>query len=217
MKSPLGGSQVGVAAPCRIGACEGIVLIRHGETEWSVTGQHTGCTDLTLTQSGERGAAGLRCRLRSIRFSRVFTSPLARAQRTCVLAGLGTEMRTNADLREWDYGDYEGLTSEEIYLQKPHWNVFMDGCPSGESVRQIATRADRLLAQLRSIPGTVALFSHGHFLRSLAMRWIGLPVGEGRHFALDASSLSILGYEHPSSAIPVISTWNNVGSEPVPR
>lgn len=185
-----------------------VFLLRHGETAWSLTGQHTGRTDIPLTENGERQAVQLRERLHDIPFAHVLTSPRQRAQRTCALAGLGTVAKVEPDLREWDYGAFEGLTTSEIRAQQPGWVVFQDGCPQGESVEQIAQRADRVLAHLRSLDGTVALFSHGHFLRVLAVCWIGLPVLDGRHFALDTGSVSVLDYEHMDREIPVIARWN---------
>jgi len=186
-----------------------LYLLRHGETAWSLTGQHTGRTDLPLTANGERRATQLRERLRTVTFSHVLTSPLQRARRTCELAGLGAAMQVDPDLREWDYGDYESRTTAEIRAQQPEWNLFQDGCPGGESVAQISQRADRMLANVGPRSGTVAVFSHGHFLRALAVRWLGLPVSAGRHFVLDTASLSILGYEHRNTDIPVISLWNS--------
>jgi probable phosphoglycerate mutase len=185
-----------------------IFLIRHGETSWSLSGRHTGRTDLPLTAYGEKRASELRGLLSGLAFTRVFTSPLQRARRTCELAGFGAAAQVDSQLQEWDYGDYEGRTSAEIQALRPGWNIFQDGCPGGESVEQIAQRADRVLAGLRPLDGTVALFSHGHFLRSLAMRWIGLPVGAGERFALNTASISTLGYEHPQSGIPAILRWN---------
>ena len=185
-----------------------IVLIRHGETEWSLTGRHTGRTDVPLTANGERRAAQFRGVLQGLKFTQVFTSPLQRARRTGELAGFGAVAQVEPDLQEWDYGDYEGRTTVDIRAQQPGWNLFEDGSPGGESVEQISQRADRVLSQLRSVDGTIALFSHGHFLRALAVRWIGLPVQEGRHFALDTASLSILGYEHRNDETQAISLWN---------
>lgn len=185
-----------------------LYLLRHGETEWALSGRHTGRTDPPLTENGERRASVLRDRLQGIVFTHVLTSPLQRARRTCELAGFGTVARVVPDLAEWDYGDYEGRTTAEIHALRPGWNVFADGCPQGESVERISQRADRVLATLRSLDGTVAVFSHGHFLRALAVRWIGLPVGDGRHFALDTGSLSILGYEHGDVQLPVFVRWN---------
>lgn len=189
-----------------------IFLIRHGETEWSLAGRHTGRTDLPLTENGERRASHLRERLQGITFAHVRTSPLQRARRTCVLAGFGAAARIESDLQEWDYGDYEGRTTADIQAQRPRWNVFQDGCPHGESVEQISQRADRVLTGLRPLVGAIALFSHGQFLRALAVRWLGLPVQEGWHFALDTGSVSILGFEHPDAGIPVISLWNAVAN-----
>ena len=185
-----------------------IFLIRHGETSWSLTGRHTGRTDLPLTENGERRASRLRRLLQGIKFTHVLTSPLQRARRTGELAGFGAVARVEPDLSEWDYGDYEGRTTADIRAQHPGWNVFQDGCPQGESVEQISQRADRVLAGLRLMDGAVALFSHGQFLRALAGRWIGLPIREGGHFALDTASVSILGYEHPDGETPAISLWN---------
>jgi probable phosphoglycerate mutase len=187
---------------------EQIFIIRHGETQWSLDGRHTGRTDLPLTENGERRATGLRRMLRGMNFSQVFTSPLQRARRTCELAGFGEAARIAPDLHEWDYGDYEGRTSADIRAQRPGWNIFHDGCPQGESVEQISRRADRVLAGLRPLEGTVALFSHGQFLRTLAVRWIGLPVTDAEHLALDAAAVSILGFEHHSGEIPAISLGN---------
>jgi probable phosphoglycerate mutase len=185
-----------------------LYLLRHGETAWSLTGQHTGRTDLPLTAAGENEASLLRPRLAGVDFTHVFTSPLQRAWRTCELAGLGRLARMEPDLPEWHYGDYEGLTTDQIRARQPGWNVFDDGCPRGESVAQVSKRADRVLATVRPLDGAVALFSHGHFLRALAVRWIGLPLRDGRLFDLDTGSLSILGYEHADQDSPVISRWN---------
>ncbi len=185
-----------------------VFLVRHGETSWSLSGRHTGRTDLALTPAGERSAAGLRGRLQGIPFDHVLTSPRLRARRTCELAGLGPAARVDPDLAEWDYGDYEGRTTAEIHAGHPGWNIFEDGCPNGESVEQVAARADRVLAGLRSMAGTVILFSHGHFLRVLAVRWLGWPVREGRHLALDTASVGKLGYERPGNSTPVIALWN---------
>jgi len=187
-----------------------LFLIRHGETAWSLSGQHTSRTDLALTPHGEAVARQLAQRLAGKSFSQVLTSPMQRARHTCELAGLGTVARVENDLREWDYGDYEGRTSKEIHQQRPDWNIYRDGCPNGESPEQIAARADRLIARLRTLEGTLAIFSHGHFLRILAMRWVGLSVMEGRHFGLDTASIGILAYEHNHPDAPIISQWNAV-------
>lgn len=185
-----------------------IFLIRHGETEWSLNGRHTGRTDLPLTENGERRAAALRGPLKGAGFAAVLTSPLQRARRTCELAGFGSVARVEPDLQEWDYGTYEGRTSADIRAERPGWNVFQDGCPQGESVEQISRRADRVLSGLRASDGTVALFSHGQFLRVLAVRWIGLPAREGQHLALGTASVSILGFERHSGDVPAILQWN---------
>jgi broad specificity phosphatase PhoE len=185
-----------------------LFLIRHGETQWALTGQHTGRTNLPLTEAGERRAAGLRGLLSGVPFARVLASPLLRARQTCELAGLGAVATIEPDLVEWNYGDYEGRTSADIHRERPGWNVFRDGSPGGESVEQVAQRADRVLAHVRLIEGTVAMFSHGQFLRALAMRWVGLPVPEGRHFSLDTGAISILGYEHANRETPAVVLWN---------
>jgi probable phosphoglycerate mutase len=187
-----------------------IFLIRHGETKWSLTGQHTGHTDLPLTENGERRAAQLRGLLQAIKFTHVLTSPLQRARRTCELAGFGAVARVEPDLHELDYGEYEGRTTADIHLEHPGWAMFKDGSPHGESVQKFSERADRVLAIIHSMDGTIALFSHGQFLRALAARWIGLPVQEGQHFALDTASVSILGYEHTNDETPAIALWNAV-------
>ncbi|MFO1451770.1 MAG: histidine phosphatase family protein [Opitutaceae bacterium] len=183
-------------------------LIRHGETDGSVSGQHTGRTDLPLTEKGERQALQLRATLRQTKFDRVYTSALGRARRTCDLAGLAGIAQVEPSLREWDYGEYEGKTTLQIRETRPEWNLFRDGCPQGESADEVGRRADRLLSRLRAEQGAIALFSHAHFLRVLAVRWIGLPVEEGQHFALNTGSLSGLGYEHPDRDIPCIFLWN---------
>jgi probable phosphoglycerate mutase len=186
-----------------------IILVRHGETLWSLTGQHTGRTDLTLTKNGEARASRLRTLLQGMRFAHVLTSPLKRARRTCELAGFGSAAQIEPDLQEWDYGNYEGLTTGEICANRPGWNVFQDGCPGGESVAQVSQRADRLLAGLSRLGGSIALFSHGQFLRAVAARWIGLSVSEGQHLALDTASISILGFELHNGSIPAICLWNS--------
>lgn len=185
-----------------------IFLIRHGETQWSLTGRHTGRTDVPLTENGERGASHLRELLQRTKFTHVLTSPLQRARRTCDLVGLGAVARVEPDLREWDYGDFEGRTTADIRAKQPGWRLFQDGCPRGESVEQISQRADRALAEFRAMDGTIILFSHGHFLRALAVRWIGLPIQKGQHLALDTSSVGILSFENPNREMPAISLWN---------
>ncbi|MDB6125138.1 MAG: phosphoglycerate mutase [Pedosphaera sp.] len=185
-----------------------IYFIRHGETEWSLSGQHTGRTDIPLAGHGEDAARKLGERLRDIPFTRVLTSPRQRARRTCELAGLGSKAEIEPDLAEWDYGDYEGLRSVEILQKRPDWNIFRDGCPRGETPAQISGRVDRLIARLRALEGNVALFSHGHLGRVLAARWIGLPVSEAQHFILGTASLSILDFERNHVESPVIALWN---------
>jgi probable phosphoglycerate mutase len=189
-----------------------LYLIRHGETEWSLSGRHTSRTDVPLTEQGEQDARKLGGRLRAARFIRIFTSPRQRAQRTCALAGLTNSAGIEPDLAEWDYGDYEGLRSVEIRKGRPDWNLFRDGCPGGEMPGQVSDRADRLIARLRALDGVVALFSHGHFGRVLAVRWIGLPVIQAQHFGLGTASLSILGYEPSHPEMPVIALWNSTPS-----
>jgi probable phosphoglycerate mutase len=190
------------------GMVEQIYLIRHGETEWSANGRHTGATDLPLNENGERRARLLRRALGGIHFSCVLTSPLQRARRTCELAGVGATARVEPGLHEWNYGEYEGRTTPEIRAGRPGWNLFRDGCPLGESVEQVSRRADGVLASVRAMDGVVALFSHGHFLRVLSARWIGLPGGDGEHLAIGTASRSILGFEHPGGENPVISLLN---------
>lgn len=185
-----------------------LYLIRHGETEWSVTGQHTGRTDIPLTAHGEAEARGLQPLLGAITFTTVLTSPLQRARRTCELTGLGAAAAIEPDLAEWDYGAYDGLTSRDIHRQRPDWSVFRDGSPGGEAPAQISDRADRLIARLRAIDGNVALFTHGHFGCVLAARWIDLAVIEGQHLLLSTASVSILGNHPTHPEVPVISLWN---------
>jgi broad specificity phosphatase PhoE len=186
-----------------------IYYVRHGATEWSDSGRHTGRTEIPLTDQGERRARGLAARLGSVGFIRVLTSPRIRARRTCELAGLGRAAEIDPDLAEWDYGEYEGLRSGEILGLRPGWDLFRDGCPGGESPAQVRERADRLIARLRALDGNIALFSHGHFGRVLGARWIGLPVGDGERLLLDTASLSILAFERAGSAPPAIALWNS--------
>ncbi len=187
-----------------------LYYVRHGETAWSLTRQHTGRTDLALTETGESEARALAPWLSHLTFSHVFTSPLQRARRTCVLSGLGDGAVTEPDLAEWNYGDYEGKLSRDIRIDHPGWNAFVDGCPGGEMPGEISDRADRLILRLRSLTGNVALFSHGEFAGVLATRWIGLPVSEGAHFSLDTASLSILGENPSHPEIRAIRLWNAV-------
>ena len=185
-----------------------LYFVRHGGTEWSLSGQHTGRTDVALTAEGETQARELRPWLRTIPFARVLTSPRQRARRTCELVGLSAAAEIEPDLSEWDYGDYEGRRSEDICKGRPGWNIFRDGCPGGESSAQIGERVDRLIARLRTLEGNIALFSHGEFGRVVSARWIGAPVLEGQNFALDTASLSILGYEPPHPETSVVALWN---------
>lgn len=183
-------------------------LFRHGETAWSLTGQHTGRTDLPLTERGEDEARELGQTLEGISFSHVLTSPLERARRTCELVELKLTAVIDPDLAEWDYGDYEGRTSLEIRQKRPDWNLYLDGCPNGESPDQVLKRADRLIARLLKLQGDVALFSHGQFGGVLAARWIGMPLAAAAHFPLGTASHSILGTDPHHPEVPVIEQWN---------
>jgi broad specificity phosphatase PhoE len=185
-----------------------IYLARHGETAWSLSGQHTGLTDLPLTERGERNARRLEERLRGLSFSKVFTSPLQRATRTCELAGFGAVAEIDRDLVEWNYGEYEGRLTTDIHRERPEWQLFRDGCPGGESPKEVGARADRVVKRVRAVKGDVLLFSSGHFLRVLAARWLGLDPVMGRYFVLSTASLSALGYEHNLSQ-PVIRLWDD--------
>lgn len=186
-----------------------VALARHGQTAWSLTGQHTGLTDLPLTPAGEANARRLAPRLQGLAFVRVLCSPLQRARRTCELAGYGVRAEIDPRLLEWDYGDYEGRTSTEVHAARPDWQLFRDGCPGGESPAQVAARADSLIATLRDgSSGHWLLFSSGHFLRMLAARWLGLAPAEGARFMLDTASLSAMGYEHTLRQ-PVLRLWND--------
>jgi broad specificity phosphatase PhoE len=184
-----------------------VYLARHGETAWSLSGQHTGRTDLPLTERGERNARALGQPLRGLTFAKVVTSPLQRAVRTCELAGFGTSAEIDPDLVEWDYGQYEGRRTAQIHAERPDWQLFRDGCPGGESPGQIGARADRVVGRVRAIKGDVLVFSSGHFLRVLAARWLGLDASGGRYLLLSTASLSALGYEH-NLAAPAIQLWN---------
>jgi len=186
-----------------------LYLARHGETAWSLSGQHTGLTDLPLTPNGERNARRLADRLKGITFAKVFTSPLQRAARTCELAGFGTLAEADPDLVEWNYGQYEGLRSAEILAKRPDWQLFRDGAPGGESPAQVSERADRVVQSVRGFEGDVLVFSSGHFIRVIADRWLGQDPGYvGRYVLLSTASLSAVGYEHNLSQ-PVIRFWND--------
>jgi probable phosphoglycerate mutase len=185
-----------------------VYLARHGETAWSISGQHTGRTDLPLTERGERNARRLGQRLKGFTFGKVLTSPLRRAARTCELAGFGDVAQVEKDLLEWNYGEYEGRRSDEIHAERPEWKLFRDGCPGGETPGQVGVRADRVVRRIRQLQGDILLFSSGHFLRVLAARWLGLEPAAGRLFILSTASLSALSYEHDVSE-PVIRLWDD--------
>jgi probable phosphoglycerate mutase len=183
-----------------------VYLLRHGETEWSRTGKHTSVTDVPLTENGRVAARRLQPVLSKETFALVLTSPLQRARETCELAGLGGQAMIEPDLVEWNYGQYEGLTTKEIRLTRPSWSLFHDGCPGGEAPQEVGARADRVIAKVRRIEGNIALFAHGHIFRVLAARWINLPVDYGEHFLLDTATLNVLGYYYNS---PALKLWNS--------
>jgi probable phosphoglycerate mutase len=185
-----------------------VFLVRHGETEWSLSGRHTGLSDLPLTERGEQDAHRLAERLRGLRFAQVLVSPLRRAVRTCELAGFGAAAQTDPDLLEWNYGEYEGRRTADIRAERPGWRLFRDGCPGGESTLAVGARADRVIARVRASEGNTLLVSSGHILRVLVARWLGLAPGEGSLFLLGTASLSALGYEHDRSE-PVVRLWND--------
>ena len=187
-----------------------VYLVRHGETQWSASHQHTGSTDIALTPAGETEAEAAGKALADLTPTLVLSSPLQRAARTAELAGFGATLQTDDDLVEWDYGAYEGLTSAEIHAQRPDWLLFRDGCPDGESPAEVSRRADRVVARLRAAEGTALIFSHGHFSRVLAARWLGLPVEFGRYLLLSTAAISVLGYEHGLNE-PAIVRWNDTG------
>jgi broad specificity phosphatase PhoE len=184
-----------------------VFLVRHGETEWSLTGRHTGLTDLPLTAHGQTQALSVGVRLRGLQFDHVFSSPLRRALHTCVLAGFDGQGILDPDLAEWNYGDYEGRTLAQIHRERPGWELFRDGCPGGESVADVVARVDRVIARVRSLQGHVILFSSGHLLRSFAARWLETSVQLGRQLVLDPAALCVLGYDHGGSE-RVIRRWN---------
>ena len=182
-----------------------VFAIRHGETAWSLSGQHTGTTDIPLTENGRRLAERIRPALAGKAFALVLCSPMQRARDTCELAGLGAAAISEPDLVEWNYGRYEGLTSKQIHEDRPGWLVFRHGCPDGESPEQVGARVDRVIARARAAAGDVALFAHGHVLRALAARWIGLPASAGQHFLLDTGTLCVLGFYRD---VPAVRVWN---------
>jgi broad specificity phosphatase PhoE len=190
-----------------------VLLIRHGQTAWSVSGQHTGLTDLPLTPDGRSAAQRLAPRLAGIDFALVLASPLQRARSTCELAGLGARMQIEPDLAEWNYGAYEGLTSDDVHRTAPGWMIFTDGCPGGERPEDVGARVDRVIAKVRAVRGAVALFGHGHLFRVFVARWIRLPPSHGRHFLLDTSTVSVLGSYRGH---PAVRCWNVPVEDPKP-
>jgi probable phosphoglycerate mutase len=183
-----------------------VVLVRHGETEWSRLGRHTGRTDVPLTAEGRRQAARVAVAVAGRAWSLVLTSPLQRAAETCRLAGLGDRAEPDPDLEEWDYGDYEGLTTRQILEIRPGWRLWADGCPGGETAAQVAERADRVVARCRRLEGRAILFAHGHLLRVLGSRWVGADPAFGAHIVLSTAAIGVLGWEH---AVPGIFGWNH--------
>jgi len=201
-----------IVAACKLNSLR-LYLIRHGETEWSLSGQYTGRTDIPLTAHGESAARDVGKRLQNISFTHVLMSPLQRARQTCALAALKQAPEIEPNLTEWNNGDYEGRTPAEIRELQPEWNLFRDGAPNGESPAQISKRVVRLIARLRTLDGNVALFSHGHLCRVLAARWIGLSVEQAERLLLNTASISILSYEHDCSDEPAIALWNSAANE----
>jgi broad specificity phosphatase PhoE len=191
-----------------------VYLARHGETAWTISGQYTGSTDLPLTERGERNARRLGERLKGLTVASVFTSPLQRAMRTCELAGFGHDAVIDHDLVEWNYGSYDGMTTEEIHQQRPDWEIFREGCPGGESLMDVAVRANRVVDRLRALDGDALLFSSSHFLRVFVACWLGLTPLSGRHFFLGTSALSTVGYDHGRQD-PVVRLWNDCGHDGV--
>jgi broad specificity phosphatase PhoE len=187
------------------GSAQQVYVVRHGETAWSLSGQHTGVTDIPLTENGRAVARRLQPLLAKESFSLVLTSPRSRARETCELVGLGNRALVEPDLVEWNYGEYEGLTPKEIRTKRPGWMIFRDGCPDGETPEQVGARADRVIVRARGVPGNVALFAHGHIFRVLVARWIGLPATAGQYFLLDTATLNVLGYYRDSPAVKI---WN---------
>jgi broad specificity phosphatase PhoE len=187
-----------------------LYLARHGDTAWTDSHQHTGRTDLPLNEHGEEHARQLGERLQRLSFSRVYTSPLQRAARTCELAGFKADAEVDHDLIEWDYGRFEGKVTTDVLNQFPGWELFRDGCPDGETPAQVAARADRFIARVQGSAGDVLAFSSGHIIRMIAARWLGLPPAAGRYFFCDPASLGVLGFEHDNPEQPVIHLWNDV-------
>ena len=190
------------------GALSKVYLVRHGETAWTISGQHTGRSDIPLTEQGERDAQALRAQLQGASFANVFTSPLQRARRTGELAGFGDSAQPDPDLVEWDYGAYEGRRTADIRAERPGWRLLKDGCPDGETLAEVSTRADRIVGRIRALESDVLVFAHRDILRILTVRWLGLPAVEARHFDLTTASVSILGYDHDLDE-PVIRLWND--------
>jgi broad specificity phosphatase PhoE len=207
MPNALPGSSAGSSAPSR--RAGRLILVRHGDTAGSRSGQHTGRTDLPLLPDGEAAAAALAPLLAGVQPALVLTSPLARARRTCELAGLGDRAQVCEDLREWDYGDYEGRTTPEIRQERPGWDLWRDGAPGGERPEEVAARADRVIARARASGGDTLVFGHGHQLRVLCARWLGQPPEAGRHFVLGAAGIGVLGFEHDW---PAVTRWNLQGT-----
>jgi probable phosphoglycerate mutase len=185
-----------------------VFYFRHGETQWSLSGQHTGVTDIPLTSHGETQARALRPWVEALSFAHVFRSPRARAGATCDLAGLGDRAQIDPELAEWNYGDYEGRRSVDIREGRPGWNIYRDGCPNGESADEIGQRVDRVIAGLRALEGDVAVFAHGQLGSVFVARWIGLPVVEAQHFQVGPASMGVLGWDPQRREIPVIILWN---------
>ncbi len=190
------------------GTLADVYLVRHGETEWSLSGQHTGLTDVPLTADGEEQARRLQNRLRAVSFAKVFSSPLQRATRTCEIAGYGSVVELDNNLIEWNYGDYEGKKRDWILAQRPGWLIFRDGCPNGELPADVGGRADRAISRIRQVDGNVLVFSSGHVLRVLMARWLGLEPFGGRYFKLGTAALTILSYDHGNRDEPVLRLLN---------
>jgi probable phosphoglycerate mutase len=187
-----------------------LFITRHGDTAWTESRQRTGRTDIPLNRAGEERARQIGERLRRYTFACVYTSPLQRASRTCELAGFGAVARVDPDLVEWDYGRFEGMLTRHIFEERPGWELFRDGCPEGESPEDVAARADRFIARVRSVEGDVLAFSSAHIIRMIAARWLGLPPGAGRFFYCRPASVGVLGYEHRKRSEPIVGLWNHV-------